>query len=315
MSNTGSAALTVRFRGVRGSTPAPAREMMRYGGNTSCVEVRFGDELLILDAGTGIRNLGNDLVTEFGAQSIQANLFISHTHWDHIQGLPFFAPAYLPHHRIKILGAKGTGAKLERALRNQMDPMHFPAGLDLMSGFTGVSELDSDQSRLGNLFISVISLNHPGGCAGFRIEANGAALAYLPDHEPYRSESGELGRTGAARRAALVEFLHGVDLLILDTQYTEQEYPRRIGWGHGCLPDSVALAVDSHVHRLAFFHHDPSHEDTHIDEMVSEARAMATSSRLIIQGAAESETIRLRGKSFLTAPAASPAAVAKSAAA
>ena len=295
MSNLGSTALTLRFRGCRGSTPVPAREMLRYGGNTSCVEVRCGEEILVLDAGTGIRNLGQDLLAEFGDHPIEANLLISHTHWDHIQGLPFFAPAYLAHHRVHILSARGTGPRLERALRNQMDPIHFPVGLDLMPGLAGVAELDSDQTRLGSFSIGVTSLNHPGGCAGFRIEANGSSMAYLPDHEPYQS-GGELARAGHPRRQALVEFLRDVDLLILDTQYTEAEYSRRIGWGHGCLPESVALAIDAGARRLLLFHHDPLHDDDQIDEMVEAAREMAGSFPLLVRGAAENETIKVAAK-------------------
>ena len=165
----------------------PAPEMSRYGGNTSCVEVRCGDELLILDAGTGIRSLGQDLLNEFGTRAIEANLLMSHTHWDHIQGLPFFAPAFLAHHQIRILGAKGSGTRLAWALRNQMDPVYFPVSMNCMVGLPGVSELGSNQTRLGRFSICVTSLNHPGGCAGFRIEAYGSAMAYLPDHEPYRA--------------------------------------------------------------------------------------------------------------------------------
>ena len=136
-------ALTVRFRGVRGSIPSASPQMSRYGGNTSCVEVRSGDQLLILDAGTGIRNLGEDLRAEFGARAISASLLISHTHWDHIQGLPFFAPAYSAKNSIRIIAANGRRAALERALRNQMGPMYFPVGLERMSGLGEIAELAS----------------------------------------------------------------------------------------------------------------------------------------------------------------------------
>jgi phosphoribosyl 1,2-cyclic phosphodiesterase len=298
MISSSPTALTVQFRGVRGSTPSPARETVRYGGNTSCVVVRSGDELLILDAGTGIRSLGDDLAKLFGARPINANLLISHTHWDHIQGLPFFAPAYSPHNHIRIIGPNGRGAMLERALKNQMSPMHFPVGLDQMRGLTGVEELVSDHTYLGNFSISVIPLNHPGGCAGFRIGVNGTAIGYLPDHEPYQSDRSGMPSGINPSRKALVDFVRDLDLLILDTQYTEVEYQNRIGWGHGSLPESVALAVEAGVRRLALFHHDPSHDDHQIDQMVEAAQTQAGGSPLIVQGAAENETITLGATIF-----------------
>jgi phosphoribosyl 1,2-cyclic phosphodiesterase len=298
MISSSPTALTVQFRGVRGSTPSPARETVRYGGNTSCVVVRSGDELLILDAGTGIRSLGDDLAKLFGARPINANLLISHTHWDHIQGLPFFAPAYSPHNHIRIIGPNGRGAMLERALKNQMSPMHFPVGLDQMRGLTGVEELVSDHTHLGNFSISVIPLNHPGGCAGFRIGVNGTAIGYLPDHEPYQSDRSGMPSGINPSRKALVDFVRDLDLLILDTQYTEVEYQNRFGWCHGSLPDSVALAVEAGVRRLALFHHDPSHDDHQIDQMVEAAQTQAGGSPLIVQGAAENETITLGATIF-----------------
>jgi phosphoribosyl 1,2-cyclic phosphodiesterase len=298
MISSGPTALTVQFRGVRGSTPSPAPGTLRYGGNTSCVVVRCGDELLILDAGTGIRGLGDDLARLFGARPINANLLISHTHWDHIQGLPFFAPAYSQHNHIQVIAPKGCGAKLKRALKNQMSPIHFPVGLDQMRGLTGVDELTSDHTHLGNFSISVIPLNHPGGCAGFRIGVNGTAVGYLPDHEPYQRNRSGMSSGMNPLRKALVDFIRDLDLLILDTQYTEAEYENRIGWGHGSLPESVALAVEAGVRRLILFHHDPSHDDNQIDQMVQAAQSQAGDARLLVQAAAENETITLGAAIF-----------------
>jgi phosphoribosyl 1,2-cyclic phosphodiesterase len=278
-------ALMVRFRGVRGSIPSANPKMLRYGGNTSCVEVRSGNELLILDAGTGIRNLGENLRAEFGARPISASLLISHTHWDHIQGLPFFAPAYSPANSIRIIAPTGRRASLEHALRNQMDPKYFPVGLEQMRGLREIGEFASDRAHVGNFSVDLVALNHPGGCAGFRIEANGNAIGYLPDHEPFKN--------GSARQTALVDFVRDLDLLILDTQFTETEYQRHIAWGHGSLPESVALAMDGNVRRLALFHHDPSHNDEQIDQMVEAAQKLASGTRLVVFGASENETIVL----------------------
>jgi phosphoribosyl 1,2-cyclic phosphodiesterase len=292
MSTSANNSLTVSFRGVRGSMPSPGMSTARYGGNTACVEVRSGNEILILDAGTGIRGLGTDLIDEFGSGPIEATLLISHTHWDHIQGLPFFAPAYAKQNRIRVMAAKGAGATVERALHNQMDPIHFPVGLDHLLGLSKVEELAADGETLGKFRVRVTGLNHPGGCAGFRIEANGGSLAYLPDHEPFESLSKPLADL-SAHTTSLIEFVRGVDLLILDTQYTEAEYEKRYGWGHGCLTDSVALALSAGVRQLAFFHHDPGHDDDQMDQMIDAGRALVRSGESIVFAAGENENIVL----------------------
>ena len=280
--------LTVRFRGVRGSLPAPAPENMRYGGNTSCVEIRFGDQVLILDAGSGIRALGDELIRDAREGGVEMTLLLSHSHWDHIQGLPFFAPGYSSKNRITIFGANGHGGQLQRALAAQMTPLHFPVGLEQMRGLEPVRDLSPDSTKLGNLVVRTTPLNHPGGCTGFRIECAAGHLAYLPDHEPYRGD-----QPGSSAQRALIEFVRGVDLLILDTQYTEKEYANRVGWGHGCLPDSVELAIKAGARRLLLFHHDPSHDDRQLDEMVEIARPMAFGSQLLIDAASEHEIISL----------------------
>ena len=286
MKNGNSDGLTVRFHGVRGSVPSPSPQHLRYGGNTSCVELRAGNQLLILDAGSGLRILGEELAA--AGSPVRASLLLSHAHWDHIQGLPFFAPGYSSENRIEIFAAAGYGARMQRALANQMSPPHFPVSLEQMRGLVPVRELSPASNVMGNFSIRTIELNHPGGCAGFRISVNGVTLAYLPDHEPY-GDSVE----HRARQSALIAFIREVDLLILDTQYTQAEYARRIGWGHGYLQHSVALAVEANVHRLAFFHHDPSHSDAHIDDMVNDATMMIGPSRLTIEAAAETEVIEL----------------------
>jgi phosphoribosyl 1,2-cyclic phosphodiesterase len=281
LSSTGNS-LTVSFHGVRGSTPSPGSATARYGGNTSCVEVRANSQILILDAGTGIRDFGPKLTAEFGSQSIEAILLISHTHWDHIQGLPFFGPAYSTENMIRVLAPKGGGETVKRALRNQMDAIHFPVPFEKLTGLSAVEELGSNDVALGTLRLRVAALNHPGGCAGFRIEANGRSIAYLPDHEPSENDW------------ELVEFVQKVDLLILDTQYSETEYPGHRGWGHGCLANSVALAVNAGVRELALFHHDPSHDDDQIDRMVERGRQLAGTNALIVNAARENQTIALQ---------------------
>jgi len=285
--------LAVRFWGARGSIPSPAQENMRYGGNTSCVELRCGDQILILDAGSGLRPLGQALVDRAGGGPINATLLLSHTHWDHIQGLPFFAPGYSAQNQIRILGHHGWELRLQNALVNQMSPAHFPVALEQMHGLRAVEALGPGTTELGDFLIQTVQLNHPGGCAGFRIEAPAGAVGYLPDHEPYRIENRQ-GETVLSLHRELVEFIRSLDILILDTQYTAAEYTGRVGWGHGCLPDSVQLAMEAGVRRLILFHHDPSHGDEQIDQMLATARALALGSGLAIDAATENETILLR---------------------
>ncbi len=302
-----NAALTVRFWGVRGSIPSPGPDTVGYGGNTSCVELRLGNERLILDAGSGIRHLGLALAREIPAAPIAATVLISHTHWDHIQGLPFFRPAYGRGNQIRILGAPGTRAKLRAALSSQMDPIQFPVSLQSLAGICAIDEFDAPVMNLGRFNVHTIALNHPGGCTGFRIEAGQRSVAYLPDHEPYRValESSAPNTAAAARAAetALLYFVAGSDLLILDSQYDEAEYPSHIGWGHGCLRESVALALRAGVGQLVLFHHDPEHDDRKIESMLAQARrqTVEAGSQMRIQAARELERIVPQARQKLAA--------------
>lgn len=300
-------ALTVRFWGVRGSIPTPGPETVEYGGNTSCVELRCGPERLILDAGSGLRRLGLELARELAGQPLAANLLLSHTHWDHIQGLPFFRPAYDRANRVHILGAPGTRAKIETALRAQMDPIEFPVPLQFLAGIAAIDEFASSATTLGAFGVRTLGLNHPGGCTGFRIEAAGRTVAYLPDHEPYRLaiESGDPAVAARAKQAEndLVDFLAGCDLLILDSQYDRADYPSHVGWGHGCLDDSVALAARAGVGQLVLFHHDPEHDDRKIDAMLAQARRMVCEigASLEVTAAREREELAPRARQQLAA--------------
>jgi phosphoribosyl 1,2-cyclic phosphodiesterase len=303
MSGTEPNGLRVRFHGVRGSIPAPAAANLRYGGNTSCVEISAGSELLILDAGSGLRLLGEELIREAGTSPMQASLLLSHAHWDHIQGLPFFAPAYSASNTFRIFTAFGQGDRLHRALSNQMSPLHFPVGLTQMRGLRPPRELLACQTDIGCFAVRSIQLNHPGGCSGFRIDAAGASVAYLPDHEPYVREAGSLSREA---HEALVRFVAGADLLILDTQYSADEYAHRIGWGHGSLPESVRLALEAGARRLFLFHHDPSHDDQCIDGMVETARSLCHDSGLIVEAATEGQAVYFSASRAVRIAAPSP---------
>ena len=291
-------AVSVRFWGVRGSIPAPDAANLRYGGNTSCLEIRCGDELIILDAGSGLRSLGLELERRAQGRPIEGSLFLSHTHWDHIQGLPFFAPGYKAENRFRLFVGPGQTDRILQGLRDQMSPLHFPVRFEEMAGLRPMEELGAINNTLGSVAVATFPLNHPGGCTGFRLDIQGKSIAYLPDHEPFGAATPQ----ALASQRALKGFLKDVDLLVLDTQYTAEEYTARRGWGHGSLPESVDLAVAANARELVLFHHDPSHHDGQIDAILAMARQRATGTRLTIIAAQEGETIDLQ------APAASESA-------
>ena len=310
MHAAGDLAVSVRFWGVRGSIPSPSPDTVHYGANTSCLELRADNQILILDAGSGIRRLGAKLEEEFAASGFEATLLISHTHWDHIQGLPFFASAYRDRNRIRILTPPRKRDEIERALKHQMDPIHFPVRFASLPAIAGMAELPAHGKSIGQVRVGATNLNHPGGCAGYRFEINGASVGFLPDHEPYHSCTITTAPSAeaSASEAQLAAFLRGCDLLILDTQYDETEYPTRVGWGHGCVADSVALAIAADVRELVLFHHDPSHSDAKVAQMLARAEELMkrAGSSISVRAAREGDEIRL---SPLRASRARPAVV------
>jgi phosphoribosyl 1,2-cyclic phosphodiesterase/CheY-like chemotaxis protein len=275
----------VKFWGVRGSIPVPGSGTVRYGGNTSCVEVLADGELIVLDAGSGMRALGLALEEEYGDNPISMTLLISHTHWDHIQGLPFFLPAYKEKNTIRVLGYEGARAGLAVILAGQMETPFFPVSLRQMTGNIAIEELKDMEFSVGKVQVRSKFVNHPGICAGYRLYTTNGSVAYVPDNEPYEilkielarreeGDSGEARSYAVAERAKLVEFLSGADLLIIDAQYTDDEYRQHVGWGHGSLSSVVSLALDAKVGKLFLFHHDPAHDDQAVDDIVERARML-----------------------------------------
>jgi phosphoribosyl 1,2-cyclic phosphodiesterase/ActR/RegA family two-component response regulator len=272
----------VRFWGVRGSIPSPGPGTVLYGGNTSCVELRADGEIVILDAGSGIRGLGLALAREFKDQAISVTILVSHTHWDHIQGFPFFVPAYNPRNQVRIIGYEGARRGLLSTLAAQMESPYFPVSLREMTSNVDVRELRELEFGIGRLKVKAAFTNHPGVCVGYRVFTSAGSVAYFPDHEPHqrmRSQDSALRRAEALRHASqqdqrLIEFLDGTDVLILDSQYNDAEYLKRVGWGHGCVDDAVVLGMFARVRQLCLFHHDPDHDDAQVTAMLPWAREL-----------------------------------------
>ncbi len=273
--------MNVRFWGTRGSIATPGASTMRYGGNTSCVELRAGNHIIIFDAGTGIRELGNKLIKEFQSQPLTIHVFISHTHWDHIQGFPFFLPAYEKKNTIHLYGPPGRDKSLDKILTIQMDSDYFPVELGAMSADIHVHELREDFT-IGELSVKHFYLNHPALCLAYRVSDGKSSVVYATDNEPYQ---GTLFKHTQNPATALdfptyldekfVDFLSQADLLIGEAQYTSEEYEEKRGWGHTPLESLVRFSVQANVKKLALYHHDPLHDDAFVDAMVQEAAQLA----------------------------------------
>ena len=264
--------MIITFYGVRGSTATPGPETVKYGGNTSCVhiELESGHDL-ILDAGTGIRLLGKKLASK----STPANILLSHGHWDHIQGYPFFAPIYQPDREIHVYINAEKGHKLLSTLFQQMDGTHFPVRVeDLPSNnFPKFKGIESELYEREGIKVVRQALNHPGGGSAYKIDENGASLAYVTDNEldpPYAASTDY---------DQWVNYLHGVDVLIHDAQYTEDDMPHKHGWGHSLLSQVRQLATDAEVGTLVMFHHDPDRSDSQLDEIQIENQIYLKSHR------------------------------------
>lgn len=281
----------VTFWGVRGSIAVPGAETVHYGGNTPCVSVEHDDTVLILDAGTGIRRLGLRLHRRARGNSLAIHLLITHTHWDHIQGFPFFVPALIPGNQVSIYGPPSVEKPLDRVLRGQMDPQYFPVALGDMAANISVTELRGEPFDVGPFRVSYVYLNHPGVTLGFRVEVDGRALVYAPDNEPYRhllarvmaENDGEALQYGRHRDNGLVKLFSEADLVIADAQYTPDEYKTKMGWGHSCYLDTVEVAINARVKRLALFSHDPMHDDEAVDKKLAHSRAVAEERKSPIQ--------------------------------
>jgi phosphoribosyl 1,2-cyclic phosphodiesterase len=243
--------------------PAPGPQTSRYGGNTSCVEVRLADgSTLVLDAGTGLRELGKVLMTE--GRSSPVHLFLSHTHWDHVMGLPFFAPLYDKNNHLLVYPLANEAQ--ERFQRNIFDDIHFPVSVNDIPSKVEFARPEGEVWQVGTAQVRRIQLNHPGGAQGFRIDDGDSSIAYLTDNE-----------IGAARTVVTVDdlarFADGVDLLIHDSQYIPTDMPHKRGFGHSLVEDVLKLGQFAKPGRLVLFHHDPDRTDDAHDQLGTRSRA------------------------------------------
>ncbi len=260
----------VRFWGARGSIPSPGKDKAGYGGNTPCVELRLpGGELFVFDGGTGLRELGNALLSE--GNPIRAHIFFSHYIWDHIQGLPFFVPAYQSGHSFILMGPEHQGFSLEDIISSQMESIHFPVGVSSLSAAIAYRRLTEGEHRVAGVPVHTLRINHPGINFSYKVCCDDLTVVYMTDHEILPGR--EKGASHIAfDRSRVVSFVEGADLLIHDAQYSDEEYKEKEGWGHSTWKEAVRLALDAAVKQLVLFHHDPDHADTIVDAFVEEAR-------------------------------------------
>ncbi len=267
--------IAVRFWGTRGTIPSPGAHTARYGGNTACVEVRDGrGHLVILDAGTGIRGLGKHLTGLAAPDGLRAHIVLSHAHWDHIQGLPYFAPFFRKGNVITVWGPKQGDIGMEEILRQLMQPVVFPVPLDALAATLEVKHVNSEPIETEGCTITSMRVRHPAVTLGYRLAMpGGVSIVYVTD-----DELGPAGKydVGPKWRQRFVEFIGGADLLIHDAMYTPEEYATHAGWGHSTFVEAVQLACESGAKRLALFHHEPEHSDAGMDDVLRLARDVGT---------------------------------------
>ena len=287
--------LTLTFWGTRGSIPTPGPSTVRYGGNTPCVELRTGDGwLIILDAGTGIRELGRTLLERGNGKPIAADIFLTHTHWDHIQGIPFFAPLFRKGNRFTVWGSRSLQSRIGRVLRDQMSPVVFPVSFEELDAQVEFRELAEGRRSGQGYEVSAMAVRHPGGALGYRFStgnANDRALVYVSDNELSNEARYD---DPAGWRERLVEFVRGASVLVHDTMYTSSEYGSFVGWGQSTHDQAVELALDAEVERLVLFHHRPERSDDEVDRCVEGCRAIVARRGRALEVVAAAEGMSLQ---------------------
>ncbi|MCP9901509.1 GAF domain-containing protein [Cyanobium sp. Cruz CV13-4-11] len=286
--------MLVRFWGTRGSIAKPGPDTLRFGGNTSCVEVRSGaGTLLVIDCGTGAHGLGQALMQE-RPDGMEGSLLISHTHWDHIQGFPFFAPFFSPGHAWDVYGPSGLSGSLRSVLSGQMQHAYFPVTLDQFAASIRYHDLGVGTFRIGEVTVTTHHLNHPALTLAYRLQADGATVIYCCDHEPHAPELASGIGPLSGQDLHYAEFIEGADLVIHDAQYTALEFPAKLGWGHSSVEYAVRLCEEAGVARLVLTHHDPLRNDAAIDLILARVRADLADRGSPLEVMAASEGLVLR---------------------
>ena len=289
--------MRVQFWGTRGSIAKPGPATSRYGGNTSCVEVRSRQgTLIVIDCGTGGHALGQSLMKN-NPKGVRGHILISHTHWDHIQGLPFFGPLFVPGNEWDIYGPKGLDQSVREALAGQMQYTYFPITMEQFGATVRYHDLVEGVFEIDDFRVTTRYLNHPALTLGYRLEADGATVVYSCDHEPHsRSLAGGEGEIGVHDQRHC-DFLRGAGLVLHDAQYTAREYPAKIGWGHSTIEYAIRMAQHAGVAKMALTHHDPMRDDDSLDRVIEEARAVLRSSgsKLEVFAAAEGQSVEVEG--------------------
>lgn len=254
--------MKLRFWGVRGSAATPGPMTLGYGGNTACVELQAeGADVVVFDGGTGIRELGLDLLARSGGSPLRVHLFLTHFHWDHIQGIPFFIPLFSPKNQVTIYSSEFS-APLREALRGLMAVPYFPVQFETLAAQIELVELKGAARTVGSLTVRPFETNHPQGACAYRVDADGSSAVYSPDREH-----------GDARLdQEMLEGCRGAGVVVVDSQYTPEEYETHRGWGHSTWAESAKLARAAGVKRLVLFHHDPGHTDDFLDRIQEDAR-------------------------------------------
>jgi phosphoribosyl 1,2-cyclic phosphodiesterase len=291
--------LRMRFWGTRGSIPSPGAATVRYGGNTPCVELRtVTDRLVVLDAGTGIRELGRALLESSNGKPIRGDLFLTHAHWDHIQGIPFFGPIFNEGNEFNIWRSTRLAGTVDRVVKEQMSPVVFPVSFDQVGATIHFCEVGQGLHQGDGYQVQAIPVRHPGGALGYRFfgsEVAEGGLVYISDNE-----LGVGGGDDSAPdwRNELVGFIRGADVLVHDTMYTKAEYQRHQGWGHSTYEEAVDLALESEVATLVLFHHRPERSDDEVDGCLAACRAevVRRGGRLEVVAAAEGMTLTVEDR-------------------
>jgi phosphoribosyl 1,2-cyclic phosphodiesterase len=274
----------IKFWGVRGSIPTPGPSTVRYGGNTPCVELKYGkDKMFILDAGSGIRELGQYMMKQ--KKPIKSNILISHLHWDHIQGLPFFTPAYIPGNEFTIHAAEEADMNLSDIFYQQMNTVNFPIQFDELLAKFKFHPLFEGTYKIDGISLDTLYLNHPGYALGYKFHVNDKLIVYISDNEPFPTyppapqvlDGPDLSVSQYVEDSnqRVINFIEEADYLIHDAQYTPEEYKTKYQWGHSPYDYTVKIALEANIKTLILFHHDPAHDDNFIDSILEAAKKIS----------------------------------------